>query len=158
MFTQAYFHFFCESGSTNFKIRNSVTKAICLGGVFCVTSVCLSRFSQFILPWKWFMLFCMMVFSNWAILLFPCCVCVSPCYHCTVLILAAAIYADTLGTGTDYDCREWKRRVREALEWLAEQRVISLRDSESDRQFKFEGKTIVRKRKQERLLVCETMS
>lgn len=68
------------------------------------------------------------------------------------------MYADTLGTGTDYDFWEWKRRFREAHEWLAKKRVISLRDSESDRQFKFEGKTVVRKRKQERALVCAMMS
>lgn len=81
----------------------------------------------------------------------------SLCYHCVVLILAAAVYADTLGTGTDYDCWESERRVRAAHEWLEEQRGITLRDSESDRQFKFEGKTLVRKRKQERVLVCAVM-
>lgn len=99
-----------------------------------------------------------MAFSNWAVLLFACCVCVSPCYRCAILTLAAAIYADTLGTGTDYGCWEWKRRVHEAHEWLAEQRVISLQNSESDRQFKFEGKIVVRKRKQEIVLVRATMS
>lgn len=146
-----------ESGCMNFKIGSNVTKAVSLGGIFCISTwFCLSRFSQFILPWKWFSLFCTMVFSNQAILLFACCVCVCVSSRCCcgIPILAAAIYADTLGTGTDYDCWEWERWVHAAHEWLAEQRVISLRDSESDRQFKFEGKTVVRKRKQESFSMC----
>lgn len=145
---------FPMNACTNFKIENSDAEAISLWGIFYLfTWACLSQCSQFILLWKWFMLFCMMVFSNRTILLFACCVHMSLCCHCAVLILA-----DNLGTGTDYDCWEWKRRVREAREWLAEQRVISIWDSESDQQFKFEGKTVVRKRKQERGFVCTVMS
>lgn len=144
LFAQSFFHICYESGCTNFKIIMLLRPSF--WGVFSAfLYLNLSFISQFILPWKRFTLFCMIVFSNRAVLLFACCVCVSSCYHCTILILAAAIYADTLGTGTDYDCWEWKRWVRAAHEWLAEQRVTSLRDSESDRQFKFEGKTVVRR-------------
>lgn len=143
----------------NFKIGNNVTKAISLGGVFCTSLL------EFV-SHNFLSLFCLesdsRCFAWWSSLTEPFfslrVVYVSLCYRSDILILAAAIYADTLGTGTDYDCWEWKRRVRAAHEWLAEQRVISLRDSESDRQFKFEGKTVVRKRKQERVLVCAVMS
>lgn len=146
-----------ESGCMNFKIRNNVTKAVSLGGIFCISIF------DFV-SHNFLSLFCLEsdshCFAWWSSLTKPffslpvVCVCVSSRCCCGIPILAAAVYADTLGTGTDYDCWEWERWVRAAHEWLAEQRVISIRDSESDRQFKFEGKTVVRKRKQESFSMC----
>lgn len=66
-----------ESGWHEFQNREHCYKGSFFRRYFLhlCTWFCLSRFSQFILPWKWFSLFCMTVFSNRATLLFACCVC-----------------------------------------------------------------------------------
>lgn len=146
-----------ESGCMNFKTGNNVSKTVSLGGIFRISvldfvshdflsSFCLESDSH---CFAWRSSLTEPFFSLPVV-----CVCVSSRYCCGVPIPAAAVYADTLGTGTGCGCWEWERWVRAAREWLAEQRVISLRDSESDRQFKFEGKTAVRKRKQESFSMC----